>query len=49
VQAHNQLALIYLKKSMKEEARKEFQKVVELAPDSLLAEEAKNYLNIIDG
>ena len=49
MQAHNQLALIYLKKSMKEEARKEFQKVMELAPDSLLPEEAKNYLNIIDG
>tara|TARA_B100000315_G_scaffold135923_1_gene125187 strand:+ start:19003 stop:19770 length:768 start_codon:yes stop_codon:yes gene_type:complete len=49
VQAHNQLALIYLKKNMKEEARKEFQKVMELAPDSLLAKEAKNYLNILDG
>jgi|ETNmetMinimDraft_23_1059889.scaffolds.fasta_scaffold28301_2 tetratricopeptide (TPR) repeat protein len=49
VQAHNQLALIFLKKNKKEEARKEFQKVMELAPDSLLAEEAKNYLNIIDG
>ncbi len=48
VQAHNRLALPYLKKNMKQEARKEFQKVMELAPDSLLAEEAKNYMDIID-
>jgi len=49
VQPHNQLALIYLKKNMKQKARKKFQKVMELAPESLLAEEAKNYLAIIDG
>jgi len=34
---------------MRQEARKEFQKVIELAPDSLLAEEAKKYLDIIGG
>ena len=49
VQAHNQLALVYLKKNMRQEARKEFQKVIELAPDSVLAEEAKKYLDIIGG
>lgn len=48
VQAHNRLALLYLKKNIKQEARKEFQKVIELAPKSLLAEEAKNYLGIMD-
>lgn len=48
VQAHNRLALLYLKKNMKQEARKEFQKVIELAPNSPLAEEAKKYLVIMD-
>lgn len=47
VQAHYQLALIFMKNNMEKEAQAEFQKVIELAPDSKLAEDAKNYLNII--
>ena len=47
VQAHNHLALIYLKKNMKKEALEEFLKVIELGPDSQPAKEAKKYLDLI--
>lgn len=48
VQAHNQLALLYLKRNLNREAREEFKKVIEFVPDSPLAKDAENYMDLIN-
>ncbi|MFQ5716678.1 MAG: tetratricopeptide repeat protein [Nitrospinales bacterium] len=48
VQAHHQIALLFLKKKDIEGARKHFQEVIDLNPQSDLAEDSRKYMELME-